>query len=67
MNHDRIHSAAQTLADTLAELNEVLRHLAAGLPMDDLEIERTARILDRLSEDLAEAAGDVRGSRQPLP
>jgi hypothetical protein len=63
MGNDRIFGAAQVISDTLAELGEVSRHLAAGLA-DDLDAERTARILDRLSEDLAEAAGDVRASRR---
>jgi hypothetical protein len=59
MGNDRIFSAAQMISDTLAELHEVSRQLAAGLPADDLET--TARILDRLSEDLADAASEVRG------
>lgn len=54
-------SAAGTVAGVLTDLREVSAHLAAGR-MDELEAERTARILDRLSEELTEAAAMVRAS-----
>jgi hypothetical protein len=55
--------AAQTISGVMTDLHEVSAHLAAGLPMDELETERTARILDRLSEEITEAAAMVRSSR----
>jgi hypothetical protein len=48
----------------MTDLDEVAKRLAAG-PMDDRDTERTARIIDRLSEELAEAAGYVRGTGKP--
>jgi hypothetical protein len=61
MNHSPINTAGTTIAGVLTDLREVQRHLV--LPMDELETERTARILDRLSEELTEAAAAVRASR----
>ena len=63
MNHSPINTAGATITGVLDDLGEVQRHLAAGLPMDELETERTARILDRLSEEITEAAAMVRASR----
>ena len=59
-------TAAATVSGVLTDLGEVMRCLAAGLPMDELETEHQARICDRLSEELAEAAAMLRG-RQPEP
>lgn len=63
MNHSPINTAGATITGVLTDLREVQAHLAAGIPMDDLEAERTARILERLSEELTEAAAAVRASR----
>lgn len=56
-----INIAAQTISGVLTDLDEVHRHLATA--MDELETERTARILDRLSEEIAEAASLLRSAR----
>jgi hypothetical protein len=61
MSEHPINLAAQTISGVMADLHEVHVHLATA--MDELETERTARILDRLSEELAEAAAMVRASR----
>jgi hypothetical protein len=55
--------AAATVAEVATDAAEVARRLSSGLPLTDFDRERTARILDRLSEELAEAAADVRRSR----
>jgi hypothetical protein len=57
--------AAATIGGVLADLTEVGRHLAAGLPMDELAIEHEARICDRLAEEIAEAAAMLRGKQPP--
>jgi hypothetical protein len=49
-------TATQTIGGVLTDLVEV----AERLPVPPAEIEHTARILDRLSEELAEAAGMLR-------
>lgn len=56
-------TAAGTIAGVLPDLSEVLRRLASGLPLDALETEHMARILDRLSEETAEAAALLRGGQ----
>lgn len=61
MNHSPINTAGATITGVLDDLHEVQRHLV--LPMDELETERTARILDRLAEEITEAAAAVRSSR----
>ena len=63
MSEHPINIAAQTISGVLTDLREVSIHLAAALPMDELETERTARILERLSEELSEAAQMVRATR----
>ena len=55
--------AAATVAEAAIDASEVARRLAPSLPLTDFETERLARILDRLSEELAEAATDVRRAR----
>lgn len=55
-----INPARATISGVLTDLREVLE---AGTPADDLAAERTAKILDRLSEELAEAAAAVRATR----
>ena len=62
-DHATLNLASQTISGVLTDLHEVSFRLAAGLPMDELETERTARILDRLSEEVGEAAQMVRASR----
>jgi hypothetical protein len=59
----RYDAAAQTISEAWSDLGEVVRRLATRLPLDDFETERTARILDRLSEELAEAAAMLRATR----
>ncbi|HWG61445.1 MAG TPA: hypothetical protein VG253_07000 [Streptosporangiaceae bacterium] len=59
-----VQAAAATISGVMTDLDEVAKRLAAG-PMDDRDTERTARIIDRLSEELAEAAGYVRGTGRP--
>jgi hypothetical protein len=60
-------TAHQTLRGVLTDLQEAADRLssslALGAPMDDLETERWARVLDRLAEETAEAAGMLRASR----
>ncbi|HKA97614.1 MAG TPA: hypothetical protein VKD66_15205 [Streptosporangiaceae bacterium] len=51
---------ALALAAVVEDLTEVLRRLAAGLPMGALEREHQARICDRLSEEIAAAAAALR-------
>lgn len=53
--------AAQTIGGVLTDLVEV----AETLPVPADEIERVARILDRLSEEIAEAAGMLRAALRP--
>jgi hypothetical protein len=56
-DHSRIANALETVSGVLTDLAEMqdrLKSLPAG------ESEGAARILDRLSEELAEAAADVR-------
>jgi hypothetical protein len=50
-------AAIQTLSGVLTDLVE----LAGRLPAPASQVEATARILDRLSEELAEAAALLRG------
>jgi len=56
-------ATAISVSEAATDAAEVARRLAAGLPVTDFDRERLARILDRLSEELAEAATDVRRAR----
>jgi uncharacterized protein YukE len=62
-DHATLGTAHQTIRGVLTDLQEVADRLSSNVPMDDLETERTARILDRLSEETGEAAQMVRSSR----
>jgi hypothetical protein len=61
-------TTAITVGEAATDAAEVASYLASrrtagvpgGLPMTDFDRERTARILDRLSEELAQAASDIR-------
>jgi hypothetical protein len=66
VNDRPISHAAGTIAGVLTDLHELSMRLGAGKPMDAHEAEFAARILDRLSEELAEAAADVRKAPGPL-
>jgi hypothetical protein len=63
MSEHPIDLAAETISGVLTDLREVSVHLAGGGPVGELETERTARVLDRLSEELSEAAAMVRATR----
>ncbi len=70
MNHPAPNpavTAAATVSGVLTDLSEVMRRLAAGLPMDELETEHQARICDRLAEELGEAAAMLRGKAPASP
>jgi hypothetical protein len=71
MNDPVMMNAAVTVGEAATDAAEVASYLASrrtagvpgGLPMTDFDRERTARILDRLSEELAQAAAGLRGQR----
>jgi hypothetical protein len=67
MGNAPINTASETICGVLTDLREVFDRLtgslATGLPMDELQTERQARILDRLAEEVGEAAQMVRASR----
>lgn len=60
---ERQVAAIETLGGVLSDLIE----LAERLPVPPHQTEVTARILDRLSEELTEAAAWVRGSTASSP
>ena len=55
--------AAETIGGVLTDLREVAGHL----PVPPAQAEHVARILDRLSEEIAEAAGMLRAALLPQP
>jgi alanine dehydrogenase len=63
MSESPMMSVTVTVGEASTDAAEVARRLAAGLPVTDFDRERLARILDRLSEELAEAATNVRRAR----
>jgi hypothetical protein len=63
MSESPMMNAAVTVAEAATDAREVAARLASCVPMTAFDAERTARILDRLYEELAEAAADVRRSR----
>jgi hypothetical protein len=63
MNECSMLNTAITVSEAATDAAEVGRRLASGLPMTDFDVERTAKILDRLSEELAQAAADIRCTR----
>ena len=63
MNDCPMMNVATTVGEASPDAAEVARRLASCVPLTPFDIERTARILDRLSEELSEAAADVRRSR----
>jgi hypothetical protein len=62
MNEHPMMNVAVTVGEAATDAAEVARRLASCVPMTGFDAERTARILDRLAEELAEAATEVRHS-----
>jgi len=60
MNNHPMMNVAVSVGEAATDASEVARRLASCAPLSDLDAERTARILDRLAEELTEAAADVR-------
>ena len=60
--HDAQPSAQVAAIETIGGVLTDLVELAERLPVPPHQAEATARILDRLSQELAEAAAWVRGS-----
>jgi hypothetical protein len=63
MNEHPIMNVAVTVGEAATDASEVARRLASCVPLTDFDAERTARILDRLAEELTEAAADIRRTR----
>jgi len=63
MSNAAIHDAAETISGVLTDLAEVAQLLASGEPVTGFSAERNARILDRLAEELGEAAAMLRTQR----
>jgi hypothetical protein len=63
MNEHPMMNAAVTVSEAATDASEVARRLASCVPMTDFDAERQARILDRLAEELTEAAEDIRRNR----
>jgi hypothetical protein len=63
VNDPVMMNAAVTVGEAATDASEVARRLASCLPLTAFDTERLARILDRLSEELAEAAAEIRGTR----
>jgi hypothetical protein len=55
--------AAVTVSEAATDAAEVATRLASCVPLTDFDAERTARILDRLAEELTEAAAAIRRTR----
>jgi hypothetical protein len=62
MSNAPINTAAETISGVLTDLGEVADQLASG-EVSGFTSERNARILDRLAEELGEAAAMLRVSR----
>ena len=56
------NTAAETISGVLTDLGEVADQLASGQPVSGFTVERNARILDRLAEEIAEAASPLRSA-----
>jgi hypothetical protein len=56
-------TAADTISGVLTDLREVADQLASGQPVTGFTAELNARILDRLAEEIAEAASLLRSAR----
>jgi hypothetical protein len=63
MNEHPMMDVAISVSDAAADAREVATRLATSLPMTNFDRERLARILDRLAEELTEAAADIRRNR----
>ena len=63
MNEHSMMNVAVTVGEAATDASEVARRLASSGPLNDVDAERAARVLDRLSEELAEAAKDIRRNR----
>jgi hypothetical protein len=62
MNEHPMMNVAVTVGEAATDASEVARRLASCVPLTDFDTERAARILDRLSEELAQAAADIRST-----
>jgi hypothetical protein len=54
--------ASFTVAEVATEAREVAKRIGGEMPMSDFDRERQARIIDRLAEELTEAAADLRSA-----
>jgi hypothetical protein len=63
MNNHPMMNVSITVSEAATDASEVAKRLASCVPMSAFDAERQARILDRLAEELTEAAADVRRSR----
>ena len=63
MNNHPILNVSITVNEAATDASEVAKRLASCMPMTAFDAERQARILDRLAEELAEAAADIRRGR----
>jgi hypothetical protein len=64
-NHDVPQTPEVRAAETIGEVIRELVAVAEQLPPRPVYRERTARVLDRLSEEIAEAAALVRNAGKP--
>jgi hypothetical protein len=64
MAHDPVRTAAVEAAETIGGVLTDLVEVAERFPVRPDQAEATARILDRLSEELAEAAAMLRTAGQ---
>jgi hypothetical protein len=63
MSEHPMMNVSITVREAATDASEVARRLASCVPMTDFDAERQARILDRLAEELTEAAQDIRRNR----
>jgi hypothetical protein len=63
MGNAPTNTAAETISGVLTDLGEVAGQLASSEPVTGFTAERNARILDRLAEELGEAAAMLRAQR----
>jgi hypothetical protein len=62
MSNAPINTAAETISGVLTDLREVVGQLASD-EVSGFSAERNARILDRLAEEIGEAAAMLRAQR----
>ena len=63
MNNHPMMNVSITVSGAATDASEIAKRLASCVPMTAFDAERQARILDRLAEELAEAAADIRRTR----